>query len=261
MPSAQPLDEYRKLIRTRPIVTDKGLAGIRSLKIDVVQSPAETDRVLTFRSLGVEPLLVVTLTNQSRLSALAWGLALAVGLLGAAMTRKTVRKKAAFIFTVAIVATFVPLATNSIELAQLCNMLFYAACLLAPYYLLAGLARRLFGPGCRMCKWCAAKLARAPAAPAIILLMLFIGAQVGVNPQAAAAEAGPPAAAGPYVIQVVEPPAPVNVPQDAIILPYDPDSKTGIKDVDKLLVPYEKYVELWNRVHPDKRIETKAPPG
>ncbi len=239
----------------------QGLAGIRSLKIDVVQSPSQTDRVLTFRSLGVEPLLVVTLTNQSRLSALAWGLALAVGLIGAAMTRKTVRKKTAFILTVAIVATFVPLATNSIELAQVCNRVFYAACLLVPYYLLAGLVRRLFGPACRMCQWCAAKLARTPAAPAIILLVLFMGANAGATLQAAAAEASLPPAAGPYVIQVVEPPTPVNVPPDAIILPYDPDSKTGIKDVDKLLVPYEKYVDLWNRVHPDKKIETKAPPG
>ena len=63
------------------------------------------------------------------------------------------------------------------------------------------------------------------------------------------------------MIQVVEPPAPVNVPDDAIILPYDPDSMTGIKDADKLLVPYDKYVELWNRAYPDKKIETKAAPA
>jgi hypothetical protein len=253
--------QLRTHIRAKSLVTDKGLAGIRSLKIDVVQSPSGTDRVLTFRSLGVEPLLVVTLTNQSQLSALAWGLALTVGLIGAAMNRQTVRKKTAFILTVAIVATLVPLATNSIELAQVCNMLFYAACLLVPYYLLAGLVRWLLGPVCRMCKWWAAKLARTPAAPAIILLLLFIAASAGATRRASAAEASPSAAAGPYVIQVVEPPAPVNVPQDAVILPYDPDAKTGIKNVDKLLVPYEKYVELWNRAHPDKKIETKTPPA
>ena len=46
-----------------------------------------------------------------------------------------------------------------------------------------------------------------------------------------------------------------------MILPYDPDWRNGPKDADHVLVPYEKYVELWNRVHPDKKIETKAPPA
>jgi hypothetical protein len=40
-----------------------------------------------------------------------------------------------------------------------------------------------------------------------------------------------------------------------MLLPYDPDAKTGVKEADKLLVPYEKYVELWNRAYPDKKIE------
>ena len=59
----------------------------------------------------------------------------------------------------------------------------------------------------------------------------------------------------------MEPSAPVNVPDDAVILPYDPDWRNGAKDADRVLVPYDKYVELWNRVHPDKKIETKAPPA
>ena len=40
-----------------------------------------------------------------------------------------------------------------------------------------------------------------------------------------------------------------------------PDAISGIKGADKLLVPYDKYVELWNRAHPDKKIETKAAPA
>ena len=51
------------------------------------------------------------------------------------------------------------------------------------------------------------------------------------------------------------------MPEDAIILPYDPDWRNGIKDADRVLVPYDRYVELWNAVHPDKKIETKAPPA
>ena len=53
----------------------------------------------------------------------------------------------------------------------------------------------------------------------------------------------------------------MSVPEDALILPYDPDWQHGIKDADHVLVPYEHYVDLWNRAHPDKRIETKVPPA
>ena len=76
-----------------------------------------------------------------------------------------------------------------------------------------------------------------------------------------AAKPGDQGGSGPYVIQVVEPAAPVKVPEDAMILPYDPESNFGIKDADKLLVPYDKYVELWNRAYPDKKIETRKRPA
>jgi hypothetical protein len=225
---------------------DLGLVGTRSLKIDVVQAPSETQRVLTFRSLGVEPRLAVTLVNQSRWSALGWGLALAVGLTGVAMTRRSARNKIGMILAVALVATLLPPMTASIEVAELCNMLFYAVCLLAPYYLLAGAARWLFARCRHKCAWCGT-----------IMLATLLAAGANAEPPTAK----PQAAAGPYVIQVVEPPAPVKLPEDAIILPYDPDWKNGVKDANKLLVPYEKYVELWNRAHPDKKIETKPAPA
>ncbi len=237
---------------------DRSLAGVRSLKIDVVQAPSDTDRVTTFRSLGVEPLLVVTLANRSRFDALAWGLALLVGLAGLAMTCRPAGKKTCFVFSVGLLATLVPLATESIEVAQVCNMVFYAAALLVPYYLVVGLVRWLFGACCRAC---AKRTARTPTVPlspvasAVILMVILFAATVCAQSPATKPQA---AANGPYVIQVVEPAAPVNVPEDAIILPYDPESTNGIKDADKLLVPYDRYVELWNRAHPDKKIETKA---
>ena len=62
-------------------------------------------------------------------------------------------------------------------------------------------------------------------------------------------------------MQVIEAPEPVKVPDDAILLPYDSESKTGIQDASRLLVPYAKYVELWNLAHPDKKLEAKAPPA
>ncbi|MFH1921663.1 MAG: hypothetical protein ABIP48_17500, partial [Planctomycetota bacterium] len=43
--------------------------------------------------------------------------------------------------------------------------------------------------------------------------------------------------------------------------PYDPDSETGIRDAKQLLVPYAKYVELWNLAYPDQKIQVDAPPA
>jgi hypothetical protein len=52
---------------------------------------------------------------------------------------------------------------------------------------------------------------------------------------------------------------PVVVPDDAIIRPYDPQPDGGLYG-DRLLVPYGHYVELWNRAHPDKKLEAPAAP-
>ena len=247
-------------IATLSARSGKDLAGVRSLKIDLGQTPHDADYVLIFRSLGAGPELAVTVVNRSRLESLAWGLALAIVLIGVAMTRRSVRTKVAFIFVVALAATLVPLLSESVELGDLCNAAFYAVSLLAPYYLVAGMVRWLWGPCCRACARCTGKVAVAPAAPTasavIMLAVVFTAPWAHADPPVA-----PPPAAGPYVVQIVEPTPPVAVPDDAVILPYDPGSMTGIQGVDKLLVPYDKYVELWNRAHPDKKIETKAAPA
>ena len=141
----------RPRIATLSARSGKDLAGVRSLKIDLGQTPHDADYVLIFRSLGAGPELAVTVVNRSRLESLAWGLALAIVLIGVAMTRRSVRTKVAFIFVVALAATLVPLLSESVELGDLCNAAFYAVSLLAPYYLVAGMVRWLWGPCCRAC--------------------------------------------------------------------------------------------------------------
>ena len=130
-----------------PITTESwgqpqsGLEGVGSLKIQL-EEPAAADRdVLTFRSLGTEPELVLTLADRGRFDALAWGLALAVALVGVAMTNRPVRNKVSFIFAVALAATLLPLAWDDVEIVRTCNMVFFAASLLVPYYLLVGLLK------------------------------------------------------------------------------------------------------------------------
>ncbi len=80
---------------------------------------------------------------------------------------------------------------------------------------------------------------------AVFLMALFAGnasAQTGADNENAR-DAGPP----------------VVVPDDAIIRPYDPQPDGGLYG-DRLLVPYARYVELWNRAHPDKKLTALPAP-
>ncbi|MCX5675809.1 MAG: hypothetical protein NTX87_12460, partial [Planctomycetota bacterium] len=210
---------------------------------------------MTFQSLGADPRLGLVVVNLHRLDSLAWGLALAVLLVGLVMTTRSAGRKTAFVIGVALVATLVPVITGRIELARVTNGMFFAACLLVPYFLAAALVR-----------WMAKKVRRLlwPSAATATLVVLAIGLALacgeGRPARAGVLDAGEPAMP-PYVIQLAPPPEPVKVPEDAILLPYDPASKTGIRGADRLLIPYDKYVELWNLAYPEKPIGSRPPPA
>lgn len=239
--------------RATQVKTPWALQGVRSLKIDLEQIGEQ----ITFRSLGKQPRLVVTLAERRRVDALAWALALGIGLVGLSLTRQPADIKARFVVLTALMSTLLPLITGSPFLTCMLNMTFYAACLLPPYYLLAGMAQWLAG------KLQPTPLPNAPAgstAAGLTTLAALVILIALMNTPAALAAAGDPEDA-PLYVMVVKPPEPVEVPDDAIILPYDPDSETGIKGVDHLLVPYDRFIELWNRAYPDERIETVDPPA
>ena len=222
------------------------LEGVSSLKIDLEKSHDAV--AIEFRSLGSEPRLALTIVDEPRLGALAWGLALAVVLVGMALTKQPVARKAAYVIGVGVVATLVPVIPGPIELALVMNGAFYAACLLISYYLAVGAVR-----------WTAGKLIRlfTPHAAAAGTALLVIAAAFGACASSIQAADAP----APYIIQVVPPPEPVKVPVDALILPYDPATQAGIKGADKLLVPYDKYVELWNLAYPEKPLGERKPPA
>jgi hypothetical protein len=218
------------------------LKGTRSLKIDLQQAPEDEDSAITFRSLGEEPELVVTLAQRTRYGALGWGLALAVGLVGVARTNRSVRAKTALVLGIGLVAVLVPLVWDNAALAWVCNMLFFAASLLVPYYLLVGLV-----------KWLVAGMRRTPPSTA---QRVVVAATAMVLIACLLAQAGNAGESGNGKLETC--PTPVNVPDDAIILPYDPQA--GAREADRLLVPYARYVELWNLAHPDRKIEVKPAP-
>ncbi len=230
-------------VKKKPTAAVWALEGLSSLTIALQQAGPAVE----FRSLGADPAMAVTCVHETRLSALAWGLALAVFVAGVALTTRSFARKAAYVLGVGVVATLVPIITGRIEVALAVNGTFYAACLLVPYYLAAHVIRWVWRK--------AAGLLR-PRTAAAAAAVVFLGLLPALAAVVTADEKGRP-----YVVQVVPPEPPVRVPADAIIVPYDPESKTGVRGADRLLVPYAEYVRLWNRAYPDKPIGEKPPPA
>ena len=98
-------------------------------------------QLLTFTSLGANPEIGITLARRNRTEALVWGIALAVFLLGVALTTAARAAEGALVLGLALASALVPLAWDTVSMALLCNGVFYAASLLVPYYLAAGLVR------------------------------------------------------------------------------------------------------------------------
>lgn len=228
------------------------LRGVASLKIDLPTDGFRGHRT-TFLSLGEGSRLDLVVASQPRLKALGWGLTVLVLLIGVALTRRSVRAKVRFVVLVLIAATLIPLLPGGVPWAEPLNMAVYAASALIPYFLLVGMFRSLAARGSDDDN----QSPESPATPAgslaggtaSLLALILVVAGSGV----AAGEDQKPRL-GPYVIQVEAPPEPVVVPEDAIVVPYEPESEGEIDDVDQRLVPYRKYVELWNRAYPDKKI-------
>ncbi len=226
------------------------LSGFRSLKIDVEPMGTDERQLLTFQSLGDHPQIGITLARRNRSEALDWGVALAVFLLGVALTGRPVRQKAALVLGLGLASALLPLAYDDVSMAWLCNGVFYAASLLVPYYLVAGLVRwivqRLRGLAGRINGPASASLSAA--------LVLAIVTLFAATVQAQPTDGGSPTAEhGEHMV-------PVALPDDALIVPYDVKSKTGVKEADHLLVPYDRYVELWNLANPDKKIDAHPAP-
>ncbi len=228
------------------------MEGIRSLRIDLQQ--IEDGETVTFQSLGVRPTLDVTLVNENQTESLAWGVASLIFVIGVLLTRRSARVKAMYVIVVALTAL---VATDWInQLGNTFDFAFYAACLLIPYYLVVGVLRWLARRCCSRC--CPGLSANAGQAAAGVLLLAVSLAAVSNSAFAQAPK--PPAFDPAELIDLLRPPKPVTLPKDAVIIPYNADDGAqGIENAEKVLVPYEKYVELWNRAFPDQKIEAKPP--
>jgi len=218
------------------------LEGVSSIQIDFQADAPAT----TFRSLGEDPRLAAVVIDQRRIDAAGWGLSLLVGLVGVGLTFSSTRRKAAYVVVVLLAAMLPLLVTTAFdEVAQVFDYVFFAGCWLIAWYLAAALALAVFGWARRLFT----SLYSPAPLPQVAVLLAGFALMLGTN--VANAQLPP---------WMIEDTTPVAVPADAIVVPYDPERPIAAAPGEKLLVPYAKYIELWNQAHPDKKIETTAPP-
>lgn len=243
----------RKLAETRQSLW--AIEGVRSLPIEFEPDQIQT----TFQSLGEEPRLSVTVVDRERFDLLGWCVGLLVFLRGVRLTMQSCWRRFRFVAATLVVSFALPLVVPwTGVISPLCNMAFYAACWLAVYYLAAGIVKRIVQFGLTTIK----RSRRAPAAVAVLGLLMLLA-------RSASAE---------------DPPGPVKVPSDAIIVPYDPakqdplegmntpsgDAKPGGEKHEekafgngksqKLLVPYDTYIELQRAAYPEEKVKAAPPP-
>jgi hypothetical protein len=247
--SVQP-GESREAIAARMILT-----GVSSLRIDMRADGG--GQAITFTSLGSDPQLKAAVIDNRRVHAAAWGLGLLVGLVGVGMTFRPARHKAVYVVIVLLASSLPLLLTDQFdEIADVFDAVFYAGCALAAYYPVAAVVISL-------AKWLQGRFVGttpfAPSGRTVVTAAVLVGATFIslAAPDARAQELG----GGARIVNlrdilplIEEPAGPVAVPPDAVVVPYDPEKPEAAGGGQKLLVPYDKYVELYNRANPDKKI-------
>lgn len=219
------------------------LEGVRSLPIQLERLGNQ----VTFESMGVEPRLRVTLLTESRLDFLSWSLALAVILYGTCFAPRSAAGKATFLLGTILVALVAPILIGALtesDVARLFDRPFFAAVGLIPWYLVLHVTRSAVG---------SIRGRVQPVLTATVVLALLSGMSSVCSAEMTAAELNS--------LRALLNAPPVELPPDAIIIPYDAASEEGVANADKVMVPYRKYLQLWSLAHPQESAQHLAPPA
>ena len=247
------------------------LEGVSSLPIDF--KPAKAENVEVFRSLGVEPRLQVTLVDTTRMHWGAYGVGLLVFLMGVALTHRSAKQQVGFIVSFLLVSSLPLLFTSAFDdFAPVFDAAFYAACALVPYFLIASVILSLWRAilRCLPADCCqpvtSTHVPLTTTSGTIIAPLILFALLLGSTTNAIAQPPATPLPEGAKSIDLkdllplLEPGGSITVPADAVIIPFDANDPDGVEQAKKVLIPYAKFIELWNRAHPDKPKEAKPAP-
>jgi hypothetical protein len=204
--------------------------GRLTLPVDLVSSPGAGPSA-RFSGMG-EADLVISLTSQSR-QRRSWIVGfLLIITLGLTLIRRSIKFKVIFLtlvlFITSLTATWYP------DIVYLANGIFMGGIILVLLWFLIFIFRWFL----KLLGW---TVINHPDFVAATLVFMFY---LGSPGQSASAE------------QLGETGTNASLPH--IIIPYDRDIE-DIEQTDKVLIPYARYVELWNQAHPEDPIEQPRP--
>ncbi len=214
------------------------LQGLRGLAIQIDRRGQE----LTFRSLGADPELDITVFQQSRMQWLALAAGALVLVAGLLLTRRRVALRTSFVVLMALLAAGLPvLGGPTAAFSIVFQAVLVAAFTLIPLWVIVAVLSRVW-------KWLVRHL--QPRIAAVTAGLLLALALPSISTPAHAQD----------LSELLKPlldehPA-VTIPADAVVVPYDPDDAQWRANANQVLVPYQRYVELWNLAHPEQKIQT-----
>jgi hypothetical protein len=232
----------------------KALEGVAGLIIGV-QTEGRSP-VVQLASLGDSPEAGVLLVRREPMLALGWAVGLAVFAFGMLRIDASAKARAAYVASVMTAATLIPLALPSVDaLGEALDGAFFGAAFTGIAYVVLSLTgtmkqatsgvRHRWMP--RISKWLGLTGA--------VLLCISLA----VKPASAQQTAVGAIKVDNILPLLIEDPKAVKIPQDAVIVPFDSSDPEGVAKAEKVLVPYAKYLELWNLVHPDKKLAGPEP--
>ncbi|MFO7906615.1 MAG: hypothetical protein R6U98_28420 [Pirellulaceae bacterium] len=230
------------------------LQGLRGLPITIDRPDQEIGWLMgeerTFRSLGSEPLLDITVFRNTRMQWLALSVALAVVVWGLLLMARPVASRIRFVVLVAIVSCGLPvLGGPTTEFVLVFEHALLAALALIPIWVILSAVTRSI-------RWLIGRSSRATiAATSAVLLAGLSVAGFGSTAEAQQEELKT------GLETLLQREQPIRIPDDAVVIPYDPEDARWRSHATRVLVPYTRYVELWNQAHPGRKMgeETSQP--
>ena len=249
------------------------LDGLRCLNIDL--APAKFGESVSFESLGVDPMLSVTIVNQRRWHWLGTACGLALFIVGLLRTGNRFTSRLKYVLVIVLGTKLVSLVSGwTIEMQPILEAEVIGSLALLIVTIFSALGRAVIVRGRRVAH---AQTTTKTVSASSLLLFLAIVALPMIEPaqSVCAQEAATPAKPATPITSLSElaalidalPGNPsITIPADAIVVPYDagdslPESREGepIDRQQKLLVPYDTYAQLWNKAHPDQRLTSQPP--
>ena len=237
------------------------MEGVRSLEIAVENNTLNETYSLT--SLGIAPTASITIVHQARLDWIAIAGGVIVFVIGLVVVAPRRYARARYFFAVSMIALLAPPVTGyavelePVSLAMLAGLLALAVVLLLRNFL-SRVAAYLVRDSARSMNTNARQ-------SAVTTLMFFVVLNCSMQAVVMAQEQPPgqivtDQAELARLLKSLDDGGKVTLPSDAIIIPFDATKPDGLEAADKLLVPYDKYVELWNLANPEKPLDDPALP-